>query len=213
MAEVFGADEQAGTGVAVDVARWSRLATGVLEAEGLPDDAEMSLLFVETEAIAELNGRFRGRNEPTDVLAFPMDAEDLDDEDDDQMVSRPTGGSGRQPDGGTTGPTGGTDRRDTSRPPMVVGDVVICPSVAAANATEHAGETHDGGLEDELALLVVHGVLHLLGMDHMEPDEAELMEAREQQWLDMLHRSPDPESQATPEPQGTQEPQADLETP
>jgi len=201
MAEVFGADEQAGTGIPVDVARWSRLAAGVLGAEGLPEDAEMSLLFVDTESIVELNGRFRGRNEPTDVLAFPMDAEDLDDDDDggELLVSRPTGGSGRQPDGGTTGPTGGTDRRDTSRPPRVVGDVVICPSIAAANAGEHAGEKHDGGLDDELALLVVHGVLHLLGMDHMDPDEAELMEAREQQWLDLLHRALEPATAASQE--------------
>lgn len=190
MAEVFGADEQAGTGIAVDVSRWAKLAAGVLEAEGLPDDAEMSLIFVDEGSIAELNGRFRGRNEPTDVLAFPMDAEDLDDDEEEQLASRPVAGSGRQPDGGTTGPTGGTDRRDTSRPPMVVGDVVVCPTVAAANAAEHAGENHDGSIDDEIALLVVHGVLHLLGMDHMEPDEAELMEAREQQWLDLLHRRP-----------------------
>lgn len=189
MPEVFGADEQAATGVPVEVSRWAQLAAGVLEAEGLPADAEMSLLFVDTDSITELNGRFRGRNEPTDVLAFPMDGEELDDdEDDEQLASRPAGGSGRQPDGGTTGPTAGTDRRDTSRPPMVVGDVVICPSVASANAPEHVGDGHNGSLEDELALLVVHGVLHLLDMDHMEPDEAEVMEAREQQWLDLLYR-------------------------
>ncbi len=190
MAEVFGADEQAGTGIGVDIARWTNLASGVLDAEGLPADAEMSLLFVDSASIAELNTRFRGQNEPTDVLAFPMDAEDLEDDEDEQLATRPAGGSGRQPDGGTTGPTSGSERRSTERPPMVVGDVVICPSVASANAAEHAGEGHDGSIEDELALLVVHGVLHLLGMDHMEPEEAEVMEAREQQWLDRLHRQP-----------------------
>ncbi len=188
MAEVFGADEQASTGIGVDVARWTQLAAGVLDAEGVPADAEMSLLFVDSTSIAELNGRFRGQNEPTDVLAFPMDAEDLENDEDEQLATRPAGGSGRQPDGGTTGPTAGTERRSTERPPRVVGDVVICPGVAAANAEEHAGEGHDGTIDDELALLVVHGVLHLLGMDHMEPDEAEVMEAREQQWLDLLHR-------------------------
>lgn len=192
MAEVFGADEQASTSAgAVDVARWSRLASAVLDAEGLPADAEMSLLFVESEAMAELNSRFREKAGPTDVLAFPMDAEDFDD-DEDFVGSRPTGGSGRQPDGGTTGPTSGSERRDTSRPPLVVGDVVVCPEVAAANAPEHAGPGHSGSLEDELALLVVHGVLHLLGMDHLVPEEAEVMEAREQQWLDRFYRVPAP---------------------
>lgn len=189
MAEVFGADEQAGTDVGpVDVARWSRLASDVLDAEGLPADAEMSLLFVESEAMAELNSRFREKAGPTDVLAFPMDAEDFDDEEE-MFGSRPAGGAGRQPDGGTTGPTSGAGRPDTSRPPVVVGDVVICPEVAAANATEHVSEKHSGSLEDELALLVVHGVLHLLGMDHLVAEEAEVMEAREQQWLDRFYRA------------------------
>src|ERR1019366_5932334 len=53
------------------------------------------------------------------------------------------------------------------------------------NAPEHAG-TYD----DELALLLVHGVLHLLGMDHDDDDEAELMERRERQLLAKLYRTP-----------------------
>jgi probable rRNA maturation factor len=55
---------------------------------------------------------------------------------------------------------------------------VICPAVAARNAVEH-----EVALDDELALLVVHGVLHLLGWDHAEDDEAERMEARERELL------------------------------
>jgi probable rRNA maturation factor len=65
----------------------------------------------------------------------------------------------------------------------VLGDVVICPAVASRNAPEHAGT-----YEDELALLVVHGVLHLLGMDHADDDEAEIMERREQELLGRFHR-------------------------
>ena len=55
---------------------------------------------------------------------------------------------------------------------------MICPAVAARNAVEH-----EVSLDDELALLVVHGVLHLLGWDHAEDDEAERMEARERELL------------------------------
>jgi len=66
----------------------------------------------------------------------------------------------------------------------MVGDIVICPAVAHRNAPNHAGT-----YEDELALLVVHGVLHLLGMDHVDDDEAAAMERREQQLLDAHHRS------------------------
>ena len=67
--------------------------------------------------------------------------------------------------------------------PTLLGDVVICPAVANRNAPDHAGS-----YEDELALLVVHGLLHLLGMDHDDPDEAEAMEAREQELLARYHR-------------------------
>jgi probable rRNA maturation factor len=64
--------------------------------------------------------------------------------------------------------------------PMLLGDVVISPAVAAAQFADHAGT-----LDDELALLVVHGILHVLGHDHAEPGEATLMRARE---LDLLER-------------------------
>ena len=60
---------------------------------------------------------------------------------------------------------------------------MICPAVAAVNAVEH-GATFD----DEIALLVVHGILHLLGMDHVVDEEAERMERREQQLLDRYYR-------------------------
>ena len=64
--------------------------------------------------------------------------------------------------------------------PTLLGDIVISPAVAADQATEHAGT-----LDDELALLVVHGILHVLGHDHAEPDETAVMRARE---LDLLER-------------------------
>lgn len=48
--------------------------------------------------------------------------------------------------------------------PAVLGDVVLCPAVAAEQAAERGGEPHD-----ELRLLTVHGLLHLLGWDHADP--------------------------------------------
>lgn len=50
--------------------------------------------------------------------------------------------------------------------PGILGDVVVCPDVAAAQAAEH-GRTTSG----EIDLLLVHGILHLLGHDHAEPEE------------------------------------------
>jgi probable rRNA maturation factor len=58
--------------------------------------------------------------------------------------------------------------------PTMLGDVVVCPRVAAAQFADHAGT-----LDDEVALLVVHGILHVLGHDHADPDEAATMRALE----------------------------------
>ncbi len=63
-------------------------------------------------------------------------------------------------------------------PPVNLGDVFVCPAVVRRNA-DAAGVA----FEDELALIVVHGILHLLGYDHVEDDEAALMEARERELL------------------------------
>ncbi len=161
--EVFVADEQSAH--PVEVARWEGLARNVLAAEGVTGDAELALLFVDEPTMAELNDRFMGHEGPTDVLAFPID-------DDDVMI-------GRSPDGSTSGP----DRGPANDVPLLLGDVVVCPAVAARNAPSHAG-TYD----DEIALLVVHGILHVLGMDHAEPAETQVMQARERDLLDRFHR-------------------------
>jgi len=163
--EVFAADEQSAH--PVDTRRWAALARGVLEAEGVRGDAELSMLFVDEPAIAALNRRYAGHDRPTDVLAFPMEDEGVP--------------GGRYPDSGGPGP--GWDLPEEGELPLVIGDVVICPAVAQRHAAEH-GQS----LDDELALLVVHGVLHLLGMDHVDDGEAEAMERREQELLDRLHR-------------------------
>jgi probable rRNA maturation factor len=162
--EVFVADEQ--TDRPVETLRWVRLAEAVLTEEGVRGDAELSMLFVDEAAMADLNKRFLDHDGPTDVLAFPMDDDPVE--------------GGRSPDSGGTGPG---DASDPSDLPTVVGDVVICPAVAFRNAPEHAG-TYD----DEIALLVVHGLLHLLGMDHVDDEEAETMERREKELLAKFHR-------------------------
>lgn len=164
--DVFTADEQSDH--PMDLSRWSRLARSVLDAQSLSEDVEVSLLFVDEPTIAELRERFLGESGPTDVLAFPIDDE-------------PDRG-GRSPDEGGTGPGGGLASEEEEIPSLL-GDVVVCPSVAAKNASEHSVE-----LDDEVALLIVHGLLHLLGMDHESDEDAERMERREQQLLDRFYR-------------------------
>jgi probable rRNA maturation factor len=125
------------------------------------------MLFVDETSMADLNQRFTGKSGATDVLAFPIDEE-------------PSEG-GRSPDSGGTGP--GYLPAEPSDLPLLVGDVVICPAVAARNAPDHAGS-----FDDEIALLVVHGILHLMGMDHVDDAEATEMERRERELLDRFHR-------------------------
>lgn len=66
--------------------------------------------------------------------------------------------------------------------PLLLGDVVISPAVAAGQFADHAGT-----LEDELALLLVHGILHVLGYDHADLDEAVEMRSQELDLLERLH--------------------------
>jgi probable rRNA maturation factor len=175
--EIFVADEQ--DQEPVDTARWRALAEQVLTAEGIQGEAELSVIFIEEAAMTELNQRFMGESGPTDVLSFPID---------DDLAS-----AGRYPDNGTPGPI--SDRDEPTDPPLMLGDVVICPAVAARNAPGHAG-TYD----DELALLVVHGILHVLGHDHAEAEETEEMQAKERDLLARFHAKPaSPEGEPAPD--------------
>ena len=167
--EVFVGDEQ--NDQPVDGARWQRLAEQVLAHEGIRGEAELSILFVDESAMAALNSRFMGVDTPTDVLAFPLD---------DELVE-----PGRYPDSSTSGPVDPRVRGEANDIPLLLGDVVVCPAVAARNAPNHAGT-----YEDELALLVVHGILHVLGHDHADPEEEAAMQAKERELLALYHRTP-----------------------
>jgi probable rRNA maturation factor len=180
---VFGADEQ--DAVDVDVLRWVRLAQLVLDEERVPPEAELSVMFVAEDTIADLNQRFLDGTGPTDVLAFPLDDDPLP--------------GGRHPDEGGRGP--GTPA-DDDEPPFVLGDVLVCPAVAQRQSAE-LGRT----LDEELALLVVHGVLHLLDYDHAEPDETARMRHRESE---LLARFRDLESETDEDQPGVSTPDPDA---
>ncbi len=162
--DVICIDEQ--TDVPLDLLRWQGLALATLREEGVRGLAELAVLFVAADDIAELNELHMGAVGPTDVLAFPIDAHDVT-----ALVD-------------ASGPSRGPDRAplDPGDLPLLLGDVVVCPAVAARQAPEHAGT-----VDDELALLVVHGVLHVLGYDHAEADEAAAMRRRELEILERHH--------------------------
>ncbi len=162
--DVFAADEQEDHPIALG--RWAELARQVLTARGIKGPTEVSLLFVDEAAMSSLHEQFLGLSGPTDVLSFPIEDE--------------PGPTGRSPDLGGSGPGASPEEGAL----MLLGDVVICPVVAARNATEH-----EVSFDDEIALLVVHGLLHLLGMDHEEDAAAERMEALEQELLKRFYRT------------------------
>jgi probable rRNA maturation factor len=162
--DVFCADEQ--VSVEVDLERWQALALDVLEAEGVRGAAELTVVFVDEGTMQQLNAQYMGNNYATDVLAFPLDAVE---------VTRTPG-----PGALTKGPD--KNEFDIADLPLLLGDVVICPTVAVKQAPLHAG-TED----DELALLLVHGILHVLGNDHDTPDAAGAMQALERKHLESFH--------------------------
>ena len=93
------------------------------------DDWELSVVLCSDATIRKLNDRYRGIDEPTDVLAFPQESALMSD--------------GCQ----------------------VVGDIVVSVDTMAPQARDNGQ-----GLEEELRMLLVHGILHLDGMDHEDID-------------------------------------------
>lgn len=142
-----------------------RLADAALDVLDVPAMSELALTLVDVETITALNAEHMGIDGPTDVLSFPMDGADdafFPDLDADVVDPEVDLGNARC---------------------RLLGDVVICPEIAARNAPDHAGT-----LEDELALLCVHGILHVLGWDHAEAGEARAMRAEEARVLSVVHR-------------------------
>src|SRR5690348_3439866 len=133
------------SGVSVDEPALAALAQYVLDEMRIHPLAELSVLLVDGPTIANLHVRWMGEQGPTDVLAFPMDE------------LRPPQPGGSHTEHGASEPPG---------IPGLLGDVVICPQVAAAQARRARY-----GVADEIELLCTHGILHLLGYDHGDAKE------------------------------------------
>lgn len=146
------------------------VASYVLDNERAGENIELSVALVEEAEIRNLNKRYRDKDTPTDVLSFVVDSE-----------------IGESIDNGKTQPIipgGGTlSAGQLDSYPKMLGDVIICPSVAMQQAVEY-GQTFD----QEIKLLLIHGILHLLGYDHIKDSEAEVMENREREILEELSR-------------------------
>jgi probable rRNA maturation factor len=107
--------------------------------------AHVAVEFVDAARIAELNGEYRGKPVPTDVLSFPID-----------------GVQPAAPAGDRAEPADGPQAAAAQAVPLELGDVVICP--------EHTLDIREA---------IVHGMLHLLGMDH-ETDDGQMLALQRQ---------------------------------
>ena len=162
--EVFCIDEQ--DDVPLELHVWRELALATLREEGVRGACELTVYFVNEETIAELNAEHMGKTGPTDVLAFPLDGVEV-------MESQGPGAISRGP---------ARPHHDHDDMPVLLGDVFVCPSVAVRQAPEHAGTA-----PDEIALLLVHGTLHVLGYDHDDEQDRQKMQERERVILSRHH--------------------------
>ncbi|MGQ0844256.1 MAG: rRNA maturation RNase YbeY [Sporichthyaceae bacterium] len=140
------------SGVEVDTEALLDLVRHVLDEMGIHPLAELSLLLVDAVAMEQLHVQWMDEPGPTDVLAFPMDE------------LRP----GR--------------RDDPEADPGLLGDVVLCPEVAARQAAAAGHST-----AEELYLLATHGMLHLLGYDHADAETEREMFAEQRRLLAAWH--------------------------
>ena len=142
-------------------AGWFRhIAEQVLEAQGVGSNAELGILITDQERVRELNRVYRGEDHPTDVLSFCMTVSEEE--------------------------SGGEEERFVVAPDgiMHLGEVVISYPQAAIQAQEH-----QHSVNKELAVLTVHGVLHLLGYDHEDKQQQREMVAREQAILNAVSKN------------------------
>ncbi|WP_421845091.1 rRNA maturation RNase YbeY [Mycobacterium sp.] len=138
------------SGIDVSETELVSVARFVIAKMDVNPSAELSMVLLDTAAMADLHMRWMDLPGPTDVMSFPMD--ELE--------------PGGRPDAPEPGPS-------------MLGDIVLCPEFAAQQAAA-AGHS----LGQELALLTIHGVLHLLGYDHSEQDEEKEMFALQDHMLE-----------------------------
>ena len=139
----------------------SEVAEHILETENCPYDVCVNLVITDNEEIKRVNTEFRSIGAPTDVLSFPM-----------IPFKTPADYSVIE---------GDDSYFDLDTDELILGDVMISVDKVYAQAEEYGHST-----EREFSFLVAHSMLHLLGYDHMEPDEAAVMEAKQAKALEDL---------------------------
>ncbi len=133
-----------------------------LEYAEFPYEAEVNLTLTDNAGIHEINKNFRNIDRATDVLSFPMLSYD------------------------TPGDFSflGEEREDDFNPDTgeaLLGDIVI-----SVDKVKEQAESYGHSTRREFAFLIVHSMLHLFGYDHMEEQEAAVMEQKQKEILDKM---------------------------
>ena len=137
-----------------------RAATVALKVADPDGDRDVSLVIANDETLHDLNMRFRGFDEPTDVLSFGDESDaSLAEENADDSPAFPT----------------------MPGESLALGEIVLSYPLAVRQAGEH-----NVRVDEEVALLIVHGILHLLGHDHAKAREEATMKELEVQALSIL---------------------------
>lgn len=145
------------------VALAERVITCCLESQNFPYEAEVNLTITDNDGIHEINREYRSIDRPTDVLSFPM-------------LTYETPGDFSFLN---------EEKEDDFNPDTgeaILGDIVI-----SADKVKEQAKAYGHSEEREFAFLIVHSMLHLFGYDHMEPEEAAVMEEKQREILDDLN--------------------------
>ncbi len=129
------------------------IITATLEHFNCPYETDISIFITDNEGIREINLEQREIDAPTDVLSFPM--LEFDEPGNLDMLK-------------------GLETSDVFNPEnleLLLGDIVL-----SAERIETQAEEYGHSIKREYGFLITHSMLHLLGYDHMESDEAEIME-------------------------------------
>ena len=149
---------------------WLRTVMEAALVEALPqgEPAQVGLVVTDDKTVQELNRQFRGLDEVTDVLSFSA------------SHSGHWEGDPQESDEASPESVDSEELNFVLPPgePSPLGEVIISFPQTIRQAQER-----NGPVEQELALLIIHGVLHLVGYDHMEPEDEAQMRAKERSAL------------------------------
>lgn len=136
--------------------------TQILDTENCPYEAQVNILLTDNEGIHEYNLSYRNIDRETDVLSFPNVDYDY-----------PSNFDGLEEHE--------ADYFDPDSGELILGDIILSVDKIKEQALEYGHS-----LKREYAFLIAHSMLHLCGYDHMEEDEAKVMEAKQKEALDAL---------------------------